>query len=78
MRENRRFVRVRPTGLVSRVGKIIINPKTPTIDCNMLPAEVARQMASENKRCRVTMQMVPTERGGMSQVRITRCYAADE
>ena len=36
MRENRRFVRVRPTGLVSRAGKIIINPKTPTIDCGIV------------------------------------------
>ena len=36
MRENRRFVRVRPTGLVSRTGKIIINPKVPTIDCGIV------------------------------------------
>ena len=36
MRENRRFVRVRPTGLVSRSGKIIINPKMPTIDCGII------------------------------------------
>jgi hypothetical protein len=36
MRENRRFVRVRPTGLVSRSGKIIINPKAPTVDCGII------------------------------------------
>ena len=36
MRENRRFVRVRPAGLVSRSGKIIINAKAPTIDCGIV------------------------------------------
>ena len=36
MRENRRFVRVRPAGLVSRVAKIILDPKTPTIDCSVV------------------------------------------
>ena len=36
MRENRRFVRVRPAGLVSRVAKIIVNPRVPVIDCNII------------------------------------------
>ena len=36
MRENRRYVRVRPSGLVSRFGKIIVDPKTPTIDCSIV------------------------------------------
>jgi len=36
MRENRRYVRVRPAGLVSRVAKIIVNPKAPTIDCSVV------------------------------------------
>ena len=33
MRENRRFVRVRPTGLVSRTAIIIVDPKKPVVDC---------------------------------------------
>src|SRR5262249_44134915 len=36
VRENRRFVRVRPSGLASRVGKIIVNPKMPAIDRSVL------------------------------------------
>ena len=36
VRENRRFVRVKPSGMVSRVGKIIVDPKKPTIDCNII------------------------------------------
>jgi len=36
MRENRRFLRIRPTGMVSRIAKIIISPKAPTIDCNIV------------------------------------------
>ena len=36
MREHRRFVRVRPAGLVSRVAKIIVDPKTPLIDCSIV------------------------------------------
>jgi len=36
VRENRRHVRVRPAGLVSRAGKIIVNPRVPVIDCNVI------------------------------------------
>ena len=36
MRENRRFVRVRPAGLVSRAAKIIADPRTPVVDCNII------------------------------------------
>lgn len=36
MRENRRFVRVKPSGLVSRAAKIVVDPKKPTIDCNII------------------------------------------
>lgn len=36
MRENRRFVRVRPAGLVSRIAKIIADAKAPVVDCNIL------------------------------------------
>lgn len=32
-RENRRFARVRPSGLVSRTAKIIIDAKSPALDC---------------------------------------------
>lgn len=34
--ENRRFARVRPTGLVSKVGKIIVDAKAPVIDCDVI------------------------------------------
>lgn len=36
MREHRRFLRVRPAGLVSRVAKIVGDPKVPVIDCNVV------------------------------------------
>jgi hypothetical protein len=36
MRDNRRFVRVRPSGLVSRTGKIVLGTKAPSIDCSVL------------------------------------------
>jgi hypothetical protein len=36
VRENRRFARVRPTGLVSKFGTIIIDPKKPVIACNVI------------------------------------------
>jgi hypothetical protein len=36
MRENRRFVRVRPAGLVSKVAKIIVDQKAPVIDCTVI------------------------------------------
>jgi PilZ domain-containing protein len=36
MRENRRFVRVRPSGLVSKSAKIILSAKSPAVDCNVL------------------------------------------
>jgi hypothetical protein len=35
-RENRRFARVRPAGLVSRSGKIIVDAKSPAIDCSII------------------------------------------
>jgi hypothetical protein len=34
--EKRRFVRVRPSGLVSKTGKIIVDPKKPVIDCDVI------------------------------------------
>jgi len=36
MRENRRFVRLQPTGLVSKVAKIIVDQKKPAIDCTLV------------------------------------------
>ena len=36
MRENRRFVRVRPSGLVSKGAKIILSAKAPVIDCHVV------------------------------------------
>jgi len=32
----RRFARVKPTGQVSRVGKIIVAPRDPIIDCTIV------------------------------------------
>jgi hypothetical protein len=32
-RENRRFARVKPSGLVSRTAKIIVDAKSPALDC---------------------------------------------
>jgi hypothetical protein len=36
MRELRRHMRVRPSGLMSKTGKIIGDPKAPAIDCSVL------------------------------------------
>lgn len=36
MHQNRRFARIRPSGSVSRSGKIIVDPKSPVIDCGIL------------------------------------------
>jgi hypothetical protein len=32
----RRFARVRPTGKISRVAKLIVGPRAPTIDCSVV------------------------------------------
>jgi hypothetical protein len=32
----RRFVRVRPTGKISSIAKIIIGPRAPVIDCSII------------------------------------------
>ena len=34
--ENRRFARVRPSGLVSRDAMIIVDPKKPAIPCTVI------------------------------------------
>jgi hypothetical protein len=34
--ENRRFVRTRPSGLVSKFGTIIVDPKKPVIHCSVI------------------------------------------
>jgi hypothetical protein len=36
MREHRRFVRVRPSGLISKFGKIIVDAKAPAVDCTII------------------------------------------
>ena len=32
----RRFARVRPTGRISDMGKLIVGPKAPVIDCRVI------------------------------------------
>ena len=39
-RENRRFARVKPSGLVSRTAKIIVDAKTPAVDCFVVDLSV--------------------------------------
>jgi hypothetical protein len=34
--ELRRFVRVRPQGMMSKTGKLIVDPKKPVIDCTVI------------------------------------------
>jgi len=36
VRDNRRFVRTRPAGLVSKAATIIVDPKKPVISCNVV------------------------------------------
>ena len=36
VRENRRFIRVAPRGLVSRTATIIVDPGKPVITCNVI------------------------------------------
>jgi hypothetical protein len=34
--EHRRFARVRPVGLVAKTGKLILDSKTPAIECQVI------------------------------------------
>ncbi len=36
MAQNRRFERVRPSGLVSKTAKIIFDPKAPMMNCSVV------------------------------------------
>jgi hypothetical protein len=36
MRDNRRYLRVRPSGLVSKTAKILLAEKSPSIDCHVV------------------------------------------
>jgi hypothetical protein len=38
--EHRRYARVRPSGLVPKTGKIIIDSKVPAVDCLVLDLSV--------------------------------------
>jgi hypothetical protein len=65
----RRFARVRPTGQVSKVGKIIVAPRDPVVDCTIvdysaggacldiglvnLPQRFELLWGSTKKKCRV-------------------------
>lgn len=56
MHQDRRFNRIRPSGTVSRSGKIIVDQKTPAIDCNIVDysaggacLEVVPRMALPNR-----------------------------
>lgn len=34
--ENRRYSRVKPVGLISKTGKLVLAPRAPAIDCRVL------------------------------------------
>ncbi len=34
--EYRRYSRIRPSGLVSKTGKLILDPKAPAVDCKIV------------------------------------------
>jgi hypothetical protein len=34
--ENRRYARIKPVGLISKTGKLILDPKAPAIDCKVV------------------------------------------
>lgn len=36
MRQERRFARVKPSGSLSRSGKIIVDPKSPVVNCSIV------------------------------------------
>lgn len=36
MTEKRRHMRVRPSGLVPKIGKIYVDPKSPAIECQVI------------------------------------------
>lgn len=36
MTQNRRFERVRPSGRMSKSAKLILDPKSPLMDCNVV------------------------------------------
>jgi len=40
--------------------------------------EPTRALAAVGRNCRTTAYSVPSERGGMSTVRVTRCYPNEE
>ncbi|HMN51953.1 MAG: PilZ domain-containing protein [Xanthobacteraceae bacterium] len=33
--DNRRFIRVKPSGLVARTAKLILDPKAPVVECGV-------------------------------------------
>lgn len=41
MQNKRRFVRVRPSGLMSRTGKIFVDLNSPAIDCDIVDISAA-------------------------------------
>ena len=44
----------------------------------LLAPSVIQSLAALGRNCRTTVQLVPSERGGKSAVRITRCYPAED
>ena len=34
--ENRRYARVKPVGIISKTGKLILDAKSPAVDCKVL------------------------------------------
>jgi len=51
MSEDRRFVRVRPQGMMSKTGKIIIDPKKPVIDCTVIESVGKRGLPPSVHAC---------------------------
>jgi len=50
---------------------------TGSVVPELLP-EAVQSLAAIGRNCRSTAQMVPSERGGQAEVRITRCYPTGE
>jgi hypothetical protein len=69
MQEHRRFARIRPSGLMARMAKIISDPKKPVTDCDLIDISAGGAQIAVHGSAEIPRRFVLVYGGGKKSCR---------